>query len=115
MGVGLAALRERPPFHPFDRAATDAAEVRNICTDYGGAAGIGDVDLGARAFAFAAKVRGRRVMSELAANVHAVIAPLGMTAAACGMVSGAKAERRSAVAWRDTPSKPSRAFCMATC
>jgi len=50
-----------------------------------------DEALGVRAFAFAAEVRDGRVMSELAAAVHASIAPLGMTAAACGMVSGLRA------------------------
>lgn len=54
-------------------------------------AGLGDDELGARAFAFAAKVRGRRVMSDLAADVQMTIAPLGMTAAASGLVSGPKA------------------------
>jgi DNA-binding CsgD family transcriptional regulator len=55
------------------------------------AALVGDAELGAAAFAFATEARGLDAIIDLAAAVHRAIAPLGMTAAASGMVSGAKA------------------------
>jgi DNA-binding CsgD family transcriptional regulator len=51
----------------------------------------GDAELGARAFTLAAEIRDQCTMADVAAAVHAAIAPLGMTAAASGMVSGPKA------------------------
>jgi LuxR family quorum sensing-dependent transcriptional regulator len=52
---------------------------------------IEDADLGARAFAFASDACSLKVMSHLATALQRQIAPLGLSAAASGFVSGPKA------------------------
>jgi hypothetical protein len=51
----------------------------------------GEAELAARAMAFAREVRGLNAMDDLAAAVDRAIRPLGLTAAASGLVSGPKA------------------------
>jgi DNA-binding CsgD family transcriptional regulator len=60
--------------------------------------------LGARAFEFALAAASLRTMTQLAAAVDAAIAPVGMTAAASGVVSGPKAASANPFHFQNWPA-----------